>query len=269
MTGAPIYDIFHFILALGLAMARIFPSVLLTPVFSFDVVKGVTRSAIVVALSLFMAPVIKPQLDILRPDMWVFVGLALKELIIGALIGFLLGMPFWMYESIGVLFDNQRGALMGGQINPQLGPDDTPIGNLMLKSAILLLFVGLGISTITQIFWDSYTLWPAVEWMPFPSESGFKVYLDVLAGIFKDMVLFAGPLVALMMMVDFAIGIISIYSQQLQATILTIPIKCLLGLIFLVLYIPLLDYVAGERLYQLRDMIHILPNILETKGGTP
>ncbi|MBP2169568.1 type III secretion protein T [Erwinia toletana] len=269
LLGAPLTDTFHFILALALAMARIFPCMLLTPIFSFSVVKGVTRTAIVVALSLFMAPVIKPQIDLLQPDMLTLTGLILKELIIGVLIGVLMAMPFWMYESIGGLFDNQRGALMGGQINPQLGPDVTPLGKLMQQSIILLLIVGLGLSTITQIIWDSYHLWSATAWMPFPSEAGFQVYLKILGDTFTDMVLYAGPLVALMLLMDFAIGIMSIYSPQLQATALAVPVKCLLGMLFFVLYLPLLNHLADQRLYDLRDLIHILPTLLDSKGSPP
>lgn len=269
LIGAPLTDTFHAILALTLAMARIFPCLLLTPVFSFSVVKGVMRTAIVVALSLFIAPAIKPEIDQLQPDMLTLAGLMLKELLIGTLIGLLLAMPFWMYESVGGLFDNQRGALMGGQINPQLGPDVTPLGKLMQQSMILLLIIGLGLSTITQLIWDSYQLWPATEWMPFPSEAGFQVYLKLLGETFSDMVLYAGPLVAIMLMIDFGIGIMSIYSPQLQATALAIPLKCLLGMLFFVFYLPLLEHLAGERLYDLRDLIHILPTLVETKGSTP
>ncbi|UYU33692.1 type III secretion system export apparatus subunit SctT [Siccibacter colletis] len=269
LLGAPLTDLFHSILALALGMARIFPCLLLTPVFNFSVVKGVMRAAIVVALSLFIAPTIKVEIDALEPDMLLLAGLVMKELVIGCLIGLLLAMPFWLFESVGGLFDNQRGALMGGQINPQLGPDVTPLGKLMQQSIILLLIIGLGLSTITQIIWDSYHLWRATEWMPFPSEAGFQVYLRLLGKTFTDMVLYAGPLVAIMLLMDFAIGIMSIYSPQLQATALTIPVKCLLGMLFFILYLPLLNHLAGERLYELKDLIHILPHLVEAKGVTP
>jgi len=268
LIGYPLTDTFHAILALSLGMARIFPCLLLTPIFSFSVIKGVLRTAIAVALALFIAPVIKAQIDILEPDMLTLAGLALKELLLGTLLGLLLALPFWLYESIGALFDNQRGALMGGQINPQLGPDVTPLGKLMQQLLILLLMLGLGLSTITQIIWDSYHLWSATEWMPFPGEAGFHVWLGLLAKIFSDMVLYAGPPVALMLLLDFAIGIMSIYSPQLQATALTIPLKCLLGLLFFILYLPLLEHLGNARLYELRDLIPVLQQIIPPMSGS-
>lgn len=183
------------------------------------------------------------------------------------MIGLLMAMPFWLFESVGALFDNQRGALMGGQLNPQLGPDATPLGFLMQQSIILLLVVGLGLSTLTQIIWDSYGLWPAMQWLPFPSEAGFKVYLDLLGSVFMHMILYAGPLVALLLLVDFSVGILSIYSPQLQATVLSMPMKCLLGMLFFVLYLPILNYVGGQRLFELKDLIPHLSDMLGKGAG--
>ncbi|WP_034913239.1 MULTISPECIES: type III secretion system export apparatus subunit SctT [Erwinia] len=257
-----LHDGYYFILALVLSMARIFPCLLLSPVFSFNAIKGGLRSAIVLSLALFPAPMIQQQIAINDPSMFLMAALAVKEVIIGVIIGLLMAMPFWLFESVGALFDNQRGALMGGQLNPQLGPDATPLGFLMQQTVILLLVVGLGLSTLTQIIWDSYSLWPPMQWLPLPSEAGFNVYLDLLGGIFTHIVLYAGPLVALLLLVDFSVGILSIYSPQLQATVLAMPVKCLLGMLFFVLYFPILNYVADERLFDLKDLVPQLTDIL-------
>ena len=118
------------------------------------------RTAIVAALALFIAPLLYHDMLGASLSLVAYAGLAIKELILGTLIGLILGLPFWMYESVGALFDNQRGALMGGQINPQLGPDATPLGYLMKQVIILLLIVGPGLNAATQLIWDSYRIWP-------------------------------------------------------------------------------------------------------------
>ncbi|WP_213989505.1 type III secretion system export apparatus subunit SctT [Sodalis sp. dw_96] len=266
LWGPVMHQAYFFILALSLGMARLFPCLLLTPIFSFTAVKGLLRTAIVIALALFPAPLIQRELAAQPPDFIPLAGLALKELLIGTLIGLLLSMPFWLYESVGALFDNQRGALMGGQLNPQLGLDVTPLGHLLQQTIILLLVLGPGLSTVTQVIWDSYELWPVTAWWPFPSEAGFKVYQHLLAELFFNMVLYAGPLVVLLLLMDFAVGILSLYSPQLQATTLAVPIKCLLGLLFFVVYLPILGYLANQRLYDLRDLIHILPTLVGKPG---
>lgn len=260
-------EMFNALLALLLGMARIFPCLLLTPIFSFSVIKGVLRTAIVLSLALFIAPVFYRDMLSASLSMTALAAIAIKELILGTLIGLILGLPFWMYESVGALFDNQRGALMGGQINPQLGPDATPLGYLMKQTIILLLIVGPGLGAITQLLWDSYRIWPPLVWLPPLSEQGWQVWLDLLQETFVTMVLYAGPLVGLLLLLDFAVGIISIYSPQIQATVLAIPLKCLLGLLFFVLYLPLLNHLAGERLFELRDLTHLFPHLFDAKGA--
>ena len=45
---------------------------------------------------------------------------------------------------------------------------------------------------------------------------------------------------------------------------LSMPAKCLVGIAFLLIYLPMLQYHADTRLLQLRDMPHILPLLLST-----
>lgn len=267
MLASAIDPLFNAMLALGMGIARIFPCILLTPLFSFSSLKGMVRTGIVVALALFVTPTIEPQISTLSQNAWTMVGLALKEVILGLFLGLLLAMPFWLFASVGALFDNQRGALTGGQLNPTLGPDATPLGDMLRQWLGILLVLSFGLSLITQVIWDSYDLWPVDAWLPALNEAGFDDFLQRVATLFFDMVLYAGPLVLLLMLLDFCVGILSIYSPQLQATVLTVPVKCLVGLLFFILYLPTLEYLANHQLSSLRDLIPHLARILPPQGS--
>ncbi len=267
MMAAMIDPLFNALLALGMGIARIFPCVLLTPIFSFSSLKGMVRTAIVVALALFVAPTIEPQITALSLNGWAMVGLALKEVILGLFLGLLLAMPFWLFASAGALFDNQRGALTGGQLNPTLGPDATPLGDMLRQWLGILLILNFGLSLLTQVIWDSYGLWPVDAWLPLLNKVGFNDFLQRVTTLFFDIVLYAGPLVLLLMLLDFCVGILSIYSPQLQATILTVPVKCLAGVLFFILYLPTLEYLANHQLLSLHDLIPHIAHILPPQGG--
>lgn len=258
--------LFNGMLALSLAIARIFPCILITPIFSFSSLKGMIRTAIVVSLALFVTPTIAPQISPVTQNAWFLIGMMFKEILLGVFLGFMLALPFWLFESVGALFDNQRGALSGGQLNPALGPDATPLGNMMLQWAMILLVLGFGLSLVTQVIWDSYRLWPANAWLPALNQAGFHDFLQRVASMFVDIVLYAGPLVLLLMLLDFCIGILSIYSPQLQATVLTVPVKCLVGMLFFILYLPTLEYLANHQLIALRDLLPQLAQILPPRG---
>ena len=268
MAQSLLDSLFHHILALGMGIARIFPCLLLTPVFSFTMLKGMIRTIVIISMGLFVTPHIATQLEPVMTHGTLLVALLLKEVMIGLLVGLLLAMPFWLFESVGALFDNQRGALVGGQINPTLGPDATPLGHLLLHWFMLLMILSFGLKLITQVLWDSYTLWPVGKWFPPLTEQGYAQLLKLIGNMFSNIVLFAGPLVLVLLFIDFLIGIISLYSQQLQASSLTPPLKCLAGILFLILYLPMLDWLAEGQLIALRDLIPVLQPVM-TYGESP
>lgn len=251
------------VLAITLAMARLYPCLLLLPLFSFHELKGMLRYAILAIMALVVSPGIHAAL----PDdhsWWTLFGLYFKEAALGMLLGALLAMPFWLFESVGGLFDNQRGALMGGQLNPSLGQDFTPLGFLFKQALIVLIVTSGTFLAMLQVIWDSYLVWPPTQWFPTPSADGFDVYLTLLSSTFTDMVLYAAPLVALLLFIEFGMAILSLYSPQLQAFILSMPLKCLVGLGFLVLYMPTLFYLAGERNQQWIGFKHTLQLLLSS-----
>ncbi|QUX90799.1 EscT/YscT/HrcT family type III secretion system export apparatus protein [Marinomonas sp. A3A] len=249
------------LLSIALAMARLYPCLLLVPIFSFHELKGMLRYAIVVIMALMVSPGIHEALPSDHSWLTLFL-LYFKEAVLGMLLGTLLAIPFWLFESIGALFDNQRGALMGGQLNPSLGADFTPLGFLFKQTLIVLIVTTGMFPFLLQIIWDSYVIWPPTDWFPSPSPDGMEVYLSLLKQAFVDLVLYALPLVALLLFIEFGMALLSLYSPQLQVFVLSMPLKCLVGLGFLILYIPTLFYLAAERNQEWLQFDHILKQLL-------
>ncbi|UCZ75042.1 type III secretion system export apparatus subunit SctT [Dickeya zeae] len=256
---ATLQSIYDFIYALTLGVARLYPCLFLVPLFSFSIIKGMLRNAVALAIALVPASAIQQHMLTTTITWPMLPALLLKELVIGLLLGVVLAMPFWLFESVGALFDNQRGALTGGQLNPALGSDATPLGHMMKELFTLLLVITIGFSGFTQLLWDSYQLWPALDFLPPLSELGFHTYLGLLNDTFQHMIVYAGPLVALLLLLEFSIAILSLYSPQLQVYVLSAPAKCLAGMAFFVLYMPVLQFLGESRLKALADLKHLFP----------
>ena len=254
----PQIPLLEYLPSLAIAMARLYPCFYLIPAFCFQHVRGMPRHAIVFALALMPTPGIYQALSGLDYSLLALSGLMLKEAVLGFLLGMLLSMPFWLFESVGALLDNQRGALIGGQLNPSLGPDTTPIGHMFKQLSIYLLMVTLGLGSLTQVIWDSYLIWPAALWFPAPAADGFAVFLTLLGDTFTHMVLYAAPFIALLLIVEFAVALLSLYSPQLQVFVLSMPAKSLAGLFFLLLYLPQLQDLIVGRMSMLGDFRHSL-----------
>ena len=244
--------------SLVIGMARIYPCAILVPAFCFQHIRGLPRHVIVMVMALMPMPGIHAALQAQEQSALMIVGLVLKESALGVLLGVLLSMPFWLFESVGALLDNQRGALTGGQINPSLGPDATPIGHMFKQLAIFLLMVTLGLGILTQVIWDSYLIWPATAWLPLPAADGFSVFLGLVGDTFTHMMLYAAPFIAVLLLLEFGVALLSLYSPQLQVSSLAMPVKCLAGLAFLLLYLPLLQDLIVGRMSVLGDLKHVL-----------
>ena len=255
---APQIAFLEYLPSLAIAMARLYPCFFLVPAFCFQHVRGMPRHAIVFSLALIPVPGIHHTLSGMDYSLLAIGALVLKEAVLGFLLGMLLSMPFWLFDSVGALLDTQRGALIGGQLNPSLGPDATPIGHMFKQLSIFLLMVTLGLGSLTQVIWDSYLIWPAALWFPAPAADGPGVFLTLLGDTFTHMVLYAAPFIALLLMVEFAVALLSLYSPQLQVFVLSMPAKSLAGLCFLLLYLPQLQALIVARMSLLGDLEHAL-----------
>ena len=173
----------------------------------------------------------------------------------------MLALPFWLFESVGTLLDNQRGALSGGQLNPGLGTVSI-IGGMLQQTIIMLLIVTGGIPAILEVIWTSYLLWPPTAWIPLPAVNGVEVWLELIAEMFRNLVLYAAPLVGMLLFIDFLLAMVSLYSPQLQVFILAMPAKSIVGLALLTIYLPYLWDSAGMELNKYADLGKILIYLL-------
>ncbi|WP_321850363.1 type III secretion system export apparatus subunit SctT [Pseudomonas paraveronii] len=247
-----------FMPSLLIGMARIYPCAFLVAAFCFQHIRGMPRHAVVMVMALMPAPGIHAALAGQELSAMMLGALVFKEAILGFLLGVLLSMPFWMFESVGALLDNQRGALAGGQLNPSLGPDATPIGHMFKQLAIFLLMVSLGLGALTQVIWDSYLIWPPTVWFPLPAANGFSVFVELVGDTFTHMMLYAAPFIAVLLLLEFGVALLGIYSPQLQVSTLAPPIKCLAGIGILLLYFALLQDLIVGRMALLGDLKHFL-----------
>ena len=248
----------EFLPSLVIGMARIYPCGILVAAFCFQHIRGLPRHTLVMVMALMPAPGIHAALAGQDYSAMMLGALLLKEVALGILLGLLLAMPFWMFESVGALLDNQRGALAGGQLNPSLGPDATPIGHLFKHLVIFLLIASLGLGTLTQVIWDSYLIWPPTVWFPLPAANGMGVFISLLGDTFTHMLLYAAPFIAVLLLLEFGIALLGVYSQQLQVSTLAPPIKSLAGIGILLLYFALLQDLIVGRISLLGDLKHSL-----------
>ncbi len=244
----PIPDMYQTVVALGLSSARLLAVFTVMPVLSDQMVPGMARRTVVVALALLVLPTVSASLPDLRTLGFAAATLILvKEALLGAFIGFLGGMPFWIAENVGNFIDNQRGATMGQVFAPLTGAQDSPIGLLLLQAAAALFFATGSILIFLGALYESYRVWPVFSPMPEFAPNLPGSVLALADGMLRTTVVLAAPPVIVMLLATIGLGIINRSVPQLNVFFLAMPVKSALGILFLMLYLGyLFEVFDGE-----------------------
>lgn len=253
-----------YILALSLTQPRILAMFMVLPLFNTQLIPGIVRFAIAATLGLMAMPVITGQMaaiDTTSPAFWML--LIVKEAFVGFVLGFMVAIPFWIFESVGFLIDNQRGASISATLNPLTGNDSSPMGILFNQAFIVFFLVSGGFSLMLGMLYDSFQLWSVTGWIPeFRAESA-PVLLDQLNRLVRMCMLLAAPAVVAMFMAELGLALVSRFVPQLQVFFVAMPVKSGLAVLILILYAATLFEYGFELIESVKD---ILPFLREQWG---
>ncbi|MGL5968932.1 MAG: type III secretion system export apparatus subunit SctT [Kluyvera sp.] len=156
-----------------------------------------------------------------------------QEIVIGALIGFVVALPFWALDSAGFIIDTIRGSSMGTVLNPSLGEAASVLGIIFVQLFIALFFMYGGLNHVLSILYRSWQIIPPGT----PLVPG-KAWLELLLAQWHTMLTlcvgFSLPSVTVMVLTDLAIGLMNRSAQQLNVFFLAMPIKSVMALLMLV-----------------------------------
>ena len=232
-------SIFQYLFLLAIALARILPMLFHIPLFGFRMLKGMVRHAIAFSMALIIIPALidSEVYSIGDIDVFLLIFLILKEVLLGYVFGHIFSMPFWIFDAIGGLLDNQRGALSGQQLNPGAGVGGGGATGILLQQALIVFMIEIGASVwLYQLIFDSYIIWPVNQWYPEWNTIGSEVYLGILSKAFMDLILYTSPMIVVLLLIEFGFAVLSLFSPQLQVFFLAMPAKSLVGMFVLIIF---------------------------------
>lgn len=245
-----------FLGTLALTQPRILALCVMLPLFNRQVLPGMLRYAISAAMGLILVPMLMPEyarLDLNGLALILIIG---KEVFIGLVMGLLAAIPFWIFEAVGFIVDNQRGASMGSILNPATGDDSSPLGILFNQAFIVFFLVSGGFALTLSMVYDSFLLWDLWSWTPTLHRESAPLILDQFSRLMRMTLLWAAPAVIAMFLAELGLALASRFAPQLQVFFLAMPIKSALALLVLVLYMStLFEYARDTN----DDVLTILP----------
>ncbi len=124
-------------------MARMVGLMILMALFTRARIAGLLRNGVAIALSIPLMPLVYKTVVETNMDATMMVALGLKEMFLGATLGFVMSLPFWAAEAAGDIVDLQRGVTMGSLIDPMM-THETSITGTLFSIVMIVIFLSLG-----------------------------------------------------------------------------------------------------------------------------
>ncbi|MGZ4571894.1 MAG: flagellar biosynthetic protein FliR [Blastococcus sp.] len=222
--------------ALLLGTSRAAGFVLFAPPFNSKSIALPVKAAFALALSVAMSTHIAAKLPAITPGFLVVT--AITEVVIGAALGFVVQVLFTAVQMAGDIIDVTGGFSLQPAFDPLAMTQNAAIGRLHYLLAITLLFTSGGHLLIVKGFATSY------EGMPVggavPTAQLAHVMLTAFSMMFLAALQIAGPMVAVLLLADVALALMSRAAPALNIFQMGFPVKIMLTLTMLGLTFPLL-----------------------------
>lgn len=215
--------------------ARVSGLVLVAPVFSARPVPMAVKTGLVILLSVLLVPVAQSHLSRI-PDLT-------PAAIVGeSLVGFALGLGAALLvgaaESSGELLSIQIGLSGSAIVDPLSAQQSTALGQFVHLFAISLVLSLNGHLVLLDALATSTERLPIGA--PLDIAAGMRGFVSLGSTLFALGLQFAAPVVAVVMIANVALAVLSRAAPQLQILQLAFPVQILVGIGTLVATLPFL-----------------------------
>ncbi len=243
---------------------RIMPIIALAPFFGARILPHPVK----VVFSLILVVAVLPKILMTATVPLGFnvqlIVLGFKEMFIGLVMGFFLGLPFLIVSAAGVLIDHQRGAASLMVNDPTIQNQSSPIGTIYNLVLIVIFYAIDGPFFVLDAILDSFQIVPPDQYLNpefFAPHSYLKEKLYKCLQAFVVMALqLSAPSLIAMLMTDTFLGVINRLAPQVQIYFLGIGLKSWLAcLMVCVGWMYFSELLKKESINWLRDFLQLVP----------
>lgn len=251
------------VIILSLSAMRVSIAFLLLPLFTKEGVPAMVRNSMFLSLAL-LSMLMQPsaQIDQFSTAMWI--GLFAKEALIGVVIGMFFGIFLWAFEAAGVVIDMQIGSSFALFFDPVVGNEVTLTGAFLSRWASFVFLASGGMLLVTGVLLESFAVWPLVKPITSLKMASVALFEAELSRFMSLTVKIAGPIMAVIFIVDISMGLINRFAQQFNVSFLSMSIKSMASIVLIIIMLPfLIDVLVNEMQIQVANMPNYLRLIME------
>jgi flagellar biosynthetic protein FliR len=250
-------DAFFGVLLIFLRVAAI---VFSAPVLDTATIPVLFKAGLAFAVSILLLPVVDALVTVKGLSLMTFVIGVFSEIAIGVTIGLSVKLLFTGIQLAGQIVGFQMGVAMANVVDPASSSQIPILAQLYNLTAML---VFLAINAHHMFFTalvDSYRVLPPLSIHISPQL--VDMMMRLAANMFVVAIKVGAPLIAVMLVVSVGLGLVARTVPQMHIFIVAMPLKIVIGLVFMMIVAPyltayLIDMFASYRV-TLIDLIKLM-----------
>jgi flagellar biosynthetic protein FliR len=207
-----------------LAAVRMTAFIVIAPPFSYKAFPGRVKAMLGVGLGLAVAPRVTPGYESLATGQFV-VALVL-EVVVGAVLGFLVFLAFAAVQAAGSLIDLFGGFTLAQAFDPQSMVNGAQFTRLFQMTALALMFASGGYQLLIGGLTRSFDAFPLGLGMDLSRP--VEMMAHGVSQMFLAALQIAGPLAVVLFLADVGLGLLSRVAPALNAYAMGFPLKILM-----------------------------------------
>ena len=228
--------------AIALASLRMVAFLVIAPPFSYNGIPAQIKGMLAIGLAVAVAPRVAEGYH--SADIGMFLIDLLRELAVGATLGFLVYLVFAAVQSAGNLVDLFGGFQLAQAFDPQSMVNGAQFTRLFQMTALALLFASGAYQLIIGGLVRSYDAIPLAAGIDLAEP--VKQMVGGVTQMFVAAVQIAGPLIVVLFLADVGLGLLTRVAPALNAFALGFPLKIMLTVVLAaVLFVALPGVVEG------------------------
>ena len=228
-------DAFYGVILIFLRVAAI---VFSAPVLDTATIPVVFKAGLAFAVSILLLPVVDAVVSVRDLSLMAFVIGIFSEIAIGVTIGLSVKLLFTGIQLAGQIVGYQMGFAVANVMDPATSAQ-IPILAQFYNLTAMLVFLSINAHHMFfSALVDSYTILPPLSIHISPQLVGMMMRLAT--NMFVVAIKVGAPLIAVMLMVSVALGLVARTVPQMNIFIVAMPMKIVIGLVFMVIVSPYL-----------------------------
>ena len=236
------------ILAFFLVLIRISGFIVTWPVFGVNLIPSPAKILLGLAISILIFPVIKWDGVSGQLDSLVIVWLAVRELFIGLVTGFLARMFFYVFNIFGEIVSVSMGIASAQLFNPALDSRATAMEQFQVALATLFFLAINGHHLFLSGIIDTFRLIPL-------DPGGLDLMALKSMGVIVQDVMIIGvqlsaPVLISILFMNLSMAVIGRAVPQINVLITSLPVNILVGFVVLIVTVPIV-------IWQMNDIMEL------------